>query len=95
MATRRPTEEELHTFVTLLRGGADVDAVLAYLDIPKKMFRTWMGMKHTEFYKAVNNAMAEANLRDFRVITEAAQSSWQAAHGARLSSATTSTGLGS
>lgn len=82
------SEELIERLANTIRGGAYVETAAAFCGISKDTFYRWLRLAESDdstelllkLSDAVKKAMAEAELRDLRVIDQAAQGGvWQAA----------------
>jgi hypothetical protein len=76
----KPTDDQLETVLSLLRGGADLDAALVHNGIDPLEFDEWLGKPRNRGVAAsVKRALAQADLTDLGTIASASKDSWQAA----------------
>lgn len=85
MRPTKLTPEIQKTIVELLRRGNYIETAAVFAGIDKKTFYNWMKRgneatsgKYNEFFHAVEQAMAEAEIRDVANITNAAKTNWKA-----------------
>jgi hypothetical protein len=80
------TEEVTRRIINSIRAGNYLETSAAYAGIGKVTLFDWLrrGSRqtcgvHREFWEAVEQALAEAEVRDVYIITKAAERNWQAA----------------
>lgn len=75
---KRPTEDQLGRILSLLRGGAPLDAAVMNTGLPADEFSIWLARPRNRGVAArVGEAMAQTELQDIAVIK--GEPSWQGA----------------
>ena len=79
---RAPTSDQIDEILALLRGGADLETVLAHLGVPLAEFDTWLRKpRNRRVAEKLARAQAQADLQDMAIIRNAAQTRADAAAG--------------